>query len=169
MKRRQKHKTKGTTNPSDPNEDFELDMNPISNTPNTRTHYCYAAIIDLTTGQVYTDQTRCFPIPSSKGNNYRFVLYDCDSNEIEGEPKKNRTGPAIIAAYKTVFRWLKRAGLTPRLARHNNECLEALKEYLIDEGVDYQIAPPYIHRRSAVERAIRTYKNHFITGLSTCD
>jgi hypothetical protein len=156
-------------NPSDPNEDSETDYNPPSNTPNMRTQYCYAAIIDLTTGQIYTDQTGRFPIPSSKGNNYLFILYEYDSNIIEGEPMKNRQGPSIIAAYKAVFKRLKRAGLSPKLARLDNECSEALKEYLVDEGVDYQLAPPYIHRGNAAERAIRTYKNHFIAGISTCD
>ena len=29
--------------------------------------------------------------------------------------------------------------------------------------------PPHIHRRNAAERAIRTYKNHLISGLYTCD
>jgi hypothetical protein len=65
---------------------MDSDWNPISDTPNTRTHYSYAAIIDLNTGQIFTDQTGRFPIPSSKGSNYLFVLYDYDSNIIEGNP-----------------------------------------------------------------------------------
>jgi hypothetical protein len=31
--------------------------------------------------------------------------------------------------------------------------------------VDFQLVPPGIHRRNAAERAIRTFKNHFIAGL----
>ena len=35
--------------------------------------------------------------------------------------------------------------------------------------VKYQLVPPHVHRRNAVERAIRTFKNHLITGLCICD
>ena len=31
----------------------------------------------------------------------------------------------------------------------------------------YQLVPPHIHRRNAAERAIQTFKNHFIAGLSS--
>ena len=31
------------------------------------------------------------------------------------------------------------------------------------------MAPPYMHRQNAAERAIRTYKNQFISGFSTTD
>ena len=37
------------------------------------------------------------------------------------------------------------------------------------EGIKYQLVPPHIHRRNAAERAIRTYKNHLIASLYTCD
>jgi hypothetical protein len=31
---------------------------------------------------------------------------------------------------------------------------------------NFQLVPPGIYRRNAAERAIRTFKNHFIAGLS---
>jgi hypothetical protein len=39
------------------------------------------------------------------------------------------------------------------------------KEYMTNEGVDFQLVPPHIHYRNAAERAIHTFKNHFIAGL----
>jgi hypothetical protein len=33
--------------------------------------------------------------------------------------------------------------------------------------VDYQLAPPHCHQRDSAERAIRTWKNHFIAGLAS--
>ena len=33
----------------------------------------------------------------------------------------------------------------------------------------YELVPPHQHRRNAAERAIRTFKNHFLAGLATCD
>ena len=42
-----------------------------------------------------------------------------------------------------------------------------LKECLVDNEVDYQLVPPGIHCRNAAKKAIRTFKNHFISGLSS--
>jgi hypothetical protein len=40
------------------------------------------------------------------------------------------------------------------------------KDFLVkDNNIQYQLVPPHIHRRNAAERAIRTFKNHFIAGL----
>ena len=38
-----------------------------------------------------------------------------------------------------------------------------------DDGVDFQLVPPRVHRRNAAERAIRTFKNHFIAMLCGTD
>ena len=40
---------------------------------------------------------------------------------------------------------------------------------MTSQNVSYQMVPPGIHRRNAAERAIRTFKNHFIAGLSSTD
>ena len=37
------------------------------------------------------------------------------------------------------------------------------------DDIDFQLVPPGIHRRNAAERAIRTFKNHFIAGLCSVD
>jgi hypothetical protein len=44
--------------------------------------------------------------------------------------------------------------------------LASLKQFFHQESVEVQLAPLYIHRRNAAERAIRTFKNHFIAGLT---
>jgi hypothetical protein len=33
--------------------------------------------------------------------------------------------------------------------------------------VEYQLIPPYFHRGNATERAIRTFKEHFVTGTAS--
>jgi hypothetical protein len=48
----------------------------------------------------------------------------------------------------------------------DNEASKGLKDFLVkDNNIQYQLVPPHIHRRNAAERAIRTFKNHFIAGL----
>ena len=54
---------------------------PPSDPENNRNHHCYETTFKIpTTGKIFTDQTSSFPIPSSTGNQYIFVLYDYDSN-----------------------------------------------------------------------------------------
>ena len=145
------------------------DVFPTSEPNNARTHHCFASIMTPTTGQIHTDQTGQFIVPSSTGNNYLLILYDNDSNSILAEPMRNRTGQCILLAYKAVHARLVAAGLRPQLQRLDNECSDALKDFLTAETVDYQLVPPGMHRRNAAERAIRTFKNHFIAGLCSVD
>ena len=46
---------------------------------------------------------------------------------------------------------------------------QALQDFLIAKQVDYQLVPPHVHRCNAAEHAIRTFKNHFIAGMSSTD
>jgi hypothetical protein len=149
--------TKTANEPADPNDDFSPTVQ------DERSHFCFAALTKIT-GQVYSDQTGKFTFPSSNGNNYLFILYDYDSNLIMAEPMKSRCAQDIVDAYKTVHTKLCRAGLHPKLAHLDNECSAALKTFLIDEKIDYQLVPPGTHHC-----AIRTFKNHFIAGLCSVD
>jgi hypothetical protein len=75
---------------------------PISSTNNftlptttTKTFEWYCAITEPT-GQIYTDQTGRFILPSSTGNNYLMILYDYDSNHIFVQPMKIQQGLTIV-------------------------------------------------------------------------
>jgi hypothetical protein len=133
-----------------------------------RTHHCYTAIVEPT-GNMHTDTTGQFITPSTTGNNYLFVIYDFDSNLVWAERMKNRKADNMVQAYCKIHMMLVKAGLRPRLQHLDNECSNALKEFLKEQKVDYQLAPPGIHQRNAVERAIQTFKNHFIAGLCSTD
>jgi len=101
--------------------------------PNRASHFCYAAIIEHSS-QAHGDLTGAFPLRSSTGKRYLFVLYDYDSNEIEAEPISDRTGPSIVAAYRAVYIKLAKAGLKPLLQRLDNECSAAVKDFFQEEG-----------------------------------
>ena len=51
----------------------------------------------------------------------------------------------------------------------DNEASTDLKSAMTKYKLTYQLVPPSMHRRNAAEKAIRTYKNHFITGLTLLD
>jgi hypothetical protein len=118
-----------------------------------------------TTGMVYTEPTRKFLVPSVSGNQYVLVVYEYDSNYIHAEPMIDRTGLSIIAAYQRSITFLQSRGFKPLLQRLDNEATSALQEFLAGSDIDFQLAPPHVHHRNAAERAIRTFKNHFIAGL----
>jgi hypothetical protein len=97
------------------------------------------------------------------------IVYDYDSNHIFAKPFKTRSASCILAAYKSVHLRLCAEGLRPKLQRLDNECSTILKEYLQDEDIDFQLVPPHHHRRNAAERAVRTFKDHFIAGMCSLD
>ncbi len=130
-----------------------------------RTHLVYATV----TGQIFTDQTGRFPVVSSKGNKYVMVLYDYDSNAILAEPIKSRHQAELVRAYQKMHTYLTERGLKPRLQKLDNECPEALKQFMRAEDINFQLVPPYDHRQNSAERAIGTWKDHFVAGLASLD
>jgi hypothetical protein len=144
------------------------DTNSFPSPSEDKTHHCYVAFLEPT-GQIFTDQTGRFVIPSSNGNNYLMVLCDHDSNHIFAQPFKNHTAHCITEAYKILHQLLCDIGFKPKLQRLDNECSEMLKRFLKLKDVDFQLVPPGVRRRNAAERAIRTFQNHFIAGLCSTD
>jgi hypothetical protein len=141
-------------------------------TTNHRTNFVYATVgvVHVPTGQLYTDQTGRFPVDSNEGHKYVMILYDYDSNVILTAPLKDRKGPTIKQAYEQLHRLLvSNKGFRPKLQKLDNEASITLKDFLSDEGIEFQLTPPGMHRRNAAERAISTFKNHFIAGLAMTD
>ena len=63
------------------------------------------------TGQVFSDQTGKFLVPSTAGHNYIMVLYDYDSNNILTEPMKSRTAQEHKRVYQIMHSNLVNHGL----------------------------------------------------------
>ena len=133
-----------------------------------RTHAVYVSCQPVS-GQVFSDATGRFLLPSSQGNSHLLVVYDYDSNTIFAEPMPSGTGLQHTKAYTRVHTLLIKRGLKPQLKKLDNEASIHLKDFLEAEEVDFQLVPPHVHRRNAAERAIRTFKNHFIAGLCSVD
>ena len=51
----------------------------------------------------------------------------------------------------------------------DNEVPEYLKEYFEDSDIQFQLVPPYMYQRNAAEKAVRTFKNCFISALWTVE
>jgi hypothetical protein len=130
-------------------------------------NFIYSAIMD--TNQIYTDLTGRFTTTSLGGNKYILILYDYDSNSILLAPMKNRGDKDMVRAFDLLIQSLIIRGLKHSLQRLENEASLALRNYLTKQEIDYQLAPPHFHRRNNAERAVQTFKNHFIEGLCSVD
>jgi hypothetical protein len=97
------------------------------------------------------------------------VMYDYDSNFIHVEPMKSHSKQEHLNAYQRAIQLFKTRGLQPLLQKLDNEASELLQSCMLDENIDFQLVPPGLHRRNAAERAIRTFKKHFMAGLCTTD
>jgi hypothetical protein len=151
-----------------PSKSTDMTMPTSSLEPPVRTHFVYPKVIEIT-GQIFSDQTGRFPVTSSRGNKYIMVVYDHDSAAILAEPITDRSERELLRAYSKMHKHLTDRGLKPHLQKLDNECSEALKQYMRKNKVDFQLVPPYDHRQNSAERAIGIWKDHFIAGLASLD
>jgi len=147
-----------------------LDLAPSQEPSNPKTNNLFLAL--LTTDSIcksFSDQTGQFPVQSGRGNNYIFILYDYDSNAILSTAIPNRRSKTLTTAWTATFTKLQSNGYAPDLHILDNECSSDLKAAFTKYKIDFQRVPPHSHRRNAAERAIQTFKNHFVAGLCSCD
>jgi Reverse transcriptase (RNA-dependent DNA polymerase). len=115
--------------------------------------------------KAYSDITGRFPHIGRNGHQYIFIMYHYDTNAIIPHPMKDRTESEHINAWKTCYKYLEDRGQKPTLHIMDNETSNNLLRAIQRKKVQIQLVPPHVHRRNAAERAIRTFKNHFIAGL----
>jgi hypothetical protein len=96
-------------------------------------------------------------------------LYDYDSKNIQAEPMKSWSDAEAIRAYTKIYDELTAKGLKPTFQTMDNEASTALKHFLHSKDIEFQLVAPYIHQQNAAERAIQTFKNHFIAMLCSTD
>ena len=98
-----------------------------------------------------------------------FIVYDWTTNAIIVNPVKNKKEETIVECFKKNIEYLSKRGFKTVLNIINNVATRAVQAYLEKENVDIQLVEPHNHGVNAADRAIKTFKNHLIMGLSTCD
>ncbi len=124
---------------------------------------------DEVTQKIWTDQPGRFPKKSIKGSQYMMVLTESDSDAILVEPMKNRTSGEMIRAYQTLINRLRSAGIAPKHRILDNECSNDFKETIKANNMIHQLVPPHDHQRNKAEKAIQTFKDHFVAILCGAD
>ena len=127
----------------------------------------YLRVFDVTKKSMFSDLTGKFPITSARGNKYIMVAVELDGNYIDGEPLQSRYGKSLTKAYQTIFqRWKATGVITPNWHILDNEAPAELKQAIRENNCRVELTPADQHRRNAAERAIQTFKGHFIAVLA---
>jgi hypothetical protein len=82
---------------------------------------------------------------------------------------KNRSDAEAIRAYSKIYDEITSKGLKLKFQTMDNESSTALKQFLHSKDIQFQLVPPHVHRQNAAERAIQTFKNHFVAMLFSTD
>jgi hypothetical protein len=132
-------------------------------------HECYVTIATKEDDTTYSDLGGHYPVKLAQGNQYILICYDYDSNAILTAAIKQRSAGDINNTLQKILATLTDSGHGPKLHILDNEASDQLKHCLLKNMIQYQLVPPHIHCRNAAERAIQTFKAHFIAGLCSID
>ncbi|KAL7474903.1 hypothetical protein ACHAW6_003744 [Cyclotella cf. meneghiniana] len=94
------------------------------------------------------------------------IALHADTNAILVRPFPSKHDAHRIAAYQDIHARLSTANRTPIVHILDNEASAAYKKAITTNGCAFQLVPPHVHRRNAAERAIRTFKDHFLAVLA---
>jgi len=117
----------------------------------------------------HMDGTGRFPVMSHKGHQYMLILYSEGGNFIKVVPMADRTKQSYLKAHKIALEYYSSRGYTPTFQRLDNETSLDFEQHLHKHNIKVDLVPPHQHRRNKAERAIRTFKNHFIALLAGVD
>ena len=82
-------------------------------------------------------------------------------------PMKICSEKELLKVYTTIHNLISERGLAPKIHYLDNECPKVLQQFMTEKEERFQLVPPHLHRRILAERAIQTFKNHFIAGLAS--
>eukprot|EP00804_Cyclotella_cryptica_P013267 CCRYP_007042-RA/>CCRYP_007042-RA protein AED:0.32 eAED:0.32 QI:0/0/0/1/0/0.33/3/0/993 len=151
--------TKQSPNTSSTPTDHMIEQPQAPN--NNKTNMVYMSTIEVD-GQLFTDQTGRFPVTSNRGNNYIVIFYAVDPNFIKSYPIKSRHRSELLKAHAEVHQFFQTRGHRPQLHRLDNETSKDVENFITENNSTFQYTPPDMHRTNIAERAICTWKNHFV-------
>jgi hypothetical protein len=124
-------------------------------------------IHELPLTHLFSNDTGCFTPRARSGNQYIMVALHADSNAILVRPFASQQDTHHIAAYNDIFNRLAATRRQPTIHIMDNEASNAFQQAIANNNCALQLVPPNVHRRrNAAERAIRTFKDHFLAILA---
>jgi len=96
------------------------------------------------------------------------ILHHVNSNSSWAEAMQNQSGGELILAHAHALARMRRRGLLPKHQILDNQASAEYKAAIEASGMTYELVTPEEHRRNMAEKAIQTFKDHFIGVLSGC-
>ena len=121
------------------------------------------------TNQIAIDQPGRFLVTSFDGYKYITVIIDVDVAYTTAAPITSRKAGELVRGFQVCNEKLNSKGIIARLIRLDNGTSATMIGEFERQQLDCQLASPRDHRVYQAERAIGTFKNHFISILSGTD
>ncbi len=120
--------------------------------------------------RLYTDDSGCFPVKACSRNQYVMIAFHADSNLILQQAFKSKIDCHPIAPYNAIMTCLSARGLLLDLQIIDNKASAAYKEAITFKwDSKFQLVPLDMHQQNQAERAICTFKDHFLAILAGID
>ena len=101
------------------------------------------------------------------------TMHNCffhfDTNAIIARASKSRSDNDLKPIFQEIITLMHKKHHQISFTKMDNEASQCVQNELSNHNMHFQLVPPNNHRANAAERAIQTFKNHFISCLSTCD
>ena len=114
---------------------------------------------------LFSDPTGRFPVTAKDGSQY--LLVSVYKKYIHVETMPSRTTSALLQAYTTTHRWFRNHGHHLKIQILDNENPRALQDHFDTLQIKWQMVTPFKKRTNKAERAIQTFKRHFLSILSS--
>jgi hypothetical protein len=79
----------------------------------------------------------------------------------------SRTADSLQAAYAQTHHFFRSHGHQTQFQVLDNECPTQLRTYFSNNNIKWQLVTPFQKRTDKAERAIQTFKRHFLSVLAT--
>ena len=147
--------------PENPHDQVD-DARPLPDTSIDNNAYTHVFTL---TDTMHSDLTGKFQVTSFSGMQY--IIVSGLDGYIHVEPLRTRHHLEYIAASKRTINFFAKLGRKPIFQRLDNETSHALETFARTDNISIQYCAPHQRRALRAERAIRTFKNHFIATLCT--
>jgi hypothetical protein len=96
-----------------------------------------------------------------------YVLITSFNGYIHAEAMPSRSAADYVKAFQITYEFFTSRGHNIEFQRLDNETSQLLEKFIKSKNIKIQYCAPGQHRANKAERAIRTFKNHFIATLCT--
>jgi hypothetical protein len=132
---------------------------------------CFVAFADKQMGTLCNDLTGAFLFILLESNVCFLIVYHYHyvSNAILALPILGFSNDVMFAAYKQQYELLKSKGFVIKFNVMDNQASNIIKQYLTPKQCDLMLVEPNNHQLNAAKCTVQTFKDHFVSALTTTD